>query len=943
MLRTWDCLSGEHDWRLVLLAATLCILASLTAIHLWWRAIAAQDTARRIWLAITGIMTGFCVWATHFIAMLAYTPGLPMTYDVVLTATSLIAAIVVIWCGLSYATHRQNNATVLTGGACVGFGIAVMHYMGIAALSVPGRLHWAPDLVATSIVVAIVFGAAALWVAARGRRTLNFLSAGILLACAVSSHHFIAMGAVDITADPTVVPTGMDISPKGMAVTVAAVAVGMLGLYISATAASARAQRGAQESERRFRILVEGVKEYAIYLLDPKGVVTNWNAGAERITGYVAEEIVGRHFSCFYTDEDLIAGDPDKMLSTALATGRCEVEGWRVRKDGTRFWAVVVAQPIHDENGILMGFAKITRDVSVHRANRIKLEQARNNLDRALANMSQGLCLFDANERLVLANRRFAEIVDVDPSRFQPGMSYFDILNVLAAERRAKGTLLQNPADTYRVHMARVRDGSRKPIIVTLSNGQTLAVTHSPVADGSWVMTCDDITARRLSEEKIAHMAQHDSLTGLPNRVYLAEYLQEAISKYQEDGRHVALLAIDLNRFKEINDQHGHAIGDKVLSTLAARMSGLLKPDELFARVGGDEFVGVKRYHERAEINEFLNRIEDNVFQPIRTDGAELPGSGSIGVAFYPRDAHNVEQLLNNADLAMYRAKASLTRKICFYEAEMDELARARRTLVTELWSALEREQFIVHYQVQKDMQTGLTTGYEALVRWQHPERGQIPPSDFIPVAEECGAILKLGEWVLRQACSDAAGWAEPWKVAVNLSAVQLSHLDLVGLIEDILIETRLPPERLELEITETSIIGDKKRALRILSQIKALGVSIAIDDFGTGYSSLDTLNSFPFDKIKIDRSFIMEAERRPQSKAIMRSILALGRSLAVPVLAEGIETESQLAMLIEEGCLEGQGYLFGKPMPSVVPSSQIPSSQAPSSQAPSSQECVTG
>jgi len=240
-------------------------------------------------------------------------------------------------------------------------------------------------------------------------------------------------------------------------------------------------------------------------------------------------------------------------------------------------------------------------------------------------------------------------------------------------------------------------------------------------------------------------------------------------------------------------------------------------------------------------------------------------------------------------------------------------------------------------------MQTGLTTGYEALVRWQHPERGQIPPSDFIPVAEECGAILKLGEWVLRQACSDAAGWAEPWKVAVNLSAVQLSHLDLVGLIEDILIETRLPPERLELEITETSIIGDKKRALRILSQIKALGVSIAIDDFGTGYSSLDTLNSFPFDKIKIDRSFIMEAERRPQSKAIMRSILALGRSLAVPVLAEGIETESQLAMLIEEGCLEGQGYLFGKPMPSVVPSSQIPSSQAPSSQAPSSQECVTG
>ena len=283
-------------------------------------------------------------------------------------------------------------------------------------------------------------------------------------------------------------------------------------------------------------------------------------------------------------------------------------------------------------------------------------------------------------------------------------------------------------------------------------------------------------------------------------------------------------------------------------------------------------------------------------------------------MAVYPSDAAGVDGLLANADLAMYRAKQSLLQKVCFYEAAMDEHARRRRSLAKDLWASIDRNQLHLHYQVQKSVRTGEITGYEVLLRWRHHERGNIPPMDFIGLAEECGAILPIGEWVLREACREAASWNNSHKIAVNLSPIQLGHADMAAIISEILAETGLNPRRLEIEITESSIIVDKDKALRTMRQIKALGVSIAIDDFGTGYSSLETLRSFPFDKIKLDKSFMAEVETSPQSKAIVRAILALGRSLEVPVLAEGVETQAQLDTLLEEQCDEAQGYLLGKP-----------------------------
>ncbi len=353
-----------------------------------------------------------------------------------------------------------------------------------------------------------------------------------------------------------------------------------------------------------------------------------------------------------------------------------------------------------------------------------------------------------------------------------------------------------------------------------------------------------------------------------------------------------------------------------MLATLSRRMQACLAADETIARFGGDEFAASKRFEDMAELTGFVQRLETCLAEEIRIDGYDIRPGASFGIAIYPQDADNVGALLNNADLAMYRAKEALTQTVCFYEVSMDEAARRRRLIANDLWQAIGRNELELHYQVQKAVDTGQTLGYEVLLRWHHPVRGTIPPSDFIPIAEECGAILPIGEWVLREACREAVSWDSSHKIAVNLSPVQLGNADVADLVHRVLQETGLDPRRLELEITESTIIGDKERALETLRRIKAFGVTIAIDDFGTGYSSLETLRAFPFDKIKLDRSFMSEVESSPEAKAIIRAILALGHTLRVPVLAEGVETRNQLDILLDEGCDEAQGYFLGRPMP---------------------------
>jgi diguanylate cyclase (GGDEF)-like protein len=436
---------------------------------------------------------------------------------------------------------------------------------------------------------------------------------------------------------------------------------------------------------------------------------------------------------------------------------------------------------------------------------------------------------------------------------------------------------------------------------------------------GMLVYSVRDLRQRLAQERRIAHLARNDSLTGLPNRASFLERLERTIETCPQDKK-IALLAIDLDRFKEVNDVHGHAAGDHVLRVLSERMRGALQDGEFVARLGGDEFVAIALVQERERALDLAGRLERQLFEKIHYEHADLVCGARIGIALYPDNGVSPGVLMNNADLAMYRAKTSLTEAVCFYEEEMDEVVRVRRKVMMELRDALARNQFELHYQLQASVSTKKVLAYEALLRWNHPERGSIPPSEFIPLAEENGLILPIGEWVLQTACAAAAAWDTPHKVAVNLSALQLSNIDLPRLVHETLVRTGLSPTRLELEITETALIQDVERTTHILRQIKALGVSIAMDDFGVGYSSLSTLRAFPFDKIKLDKSFMDEIDKSPQARAIIRAVLALGQSLDIPVLAEGVETEGQLAFLREQGCDEVQGFLLGRPAASIEP-----------------------
>jgi diguanylate cyclase (GGDEF)-like protein/PAS domain S-box-containing protein len=909
------CLVYEHDLSLVVVAGLLCFVANLATVTFVGRARETRDGARLIWAAVAGGAGGFGIWSTHFVAMLAYDPGLTLRFDASLTLLSLGIAFVATFAAALMATAIPTRWGAIGAGAVFGAGVSSMHFTGMSAIEFAGSITWSRPLVLTAISAAVVMAPVA-FVVACGKGAKAVVLAASLLSLAIVSMHFIAMGAAELVPDFTSMIEVGAMSKPLMLSTIIAVSLSMIGSGVAAALISGRAARSSKAIEQNFQLLVRGVTDYAIYMLDPSGVVTNWNAGAERAKGYKAEEIVGQNFARFYSSDAQKRGVPEQALQTARETGRFESEGRRYRKDESWFWAHVVIQPVVDDDGVLIGYAKITRDVTRQKADSDRIAAITRNLDLALENMSQGICLFDADEKLILSNGRYREMFKFPEGFVTPGVTYREIVRMGYEQSLVEP---QDVAAKARAHyersMAAIRSGQQN-LQHRTADGRTIRTVFNALAGGGWVSTYEDITERVRSEERIAFMARHDSLTQLPNRAAFMAHLEGEVLHAQHSGDHLAVIGIDLNKFKQINDQLGHAVGDEVLRELSRRMLSVMTPNELFARFGGDEFAATMRYSDIAEVHAFIERMAEEFRRPMDIEGHRLSPGASMGVALYPHDGQSPEALIANADLAMYRAKGSLSREVCFYDVEMDEAARDRTKMAKELWIAIEQQQLHLHYQVQKSIGSGDITGYEVLLRWDHPERGRVSPVDFISVAEECGAILPIGEWVLREACREAASWPSDHKVAVNLSPVQITHADMPALVHSILLETGLKASRLELEITESSIFSDKQRALHALRAIKALGVSIAIDDFGTGYSSLETLQSFPFDKIKLDRSFLSDVERSPEAKAMIRAILALGQGLRIPVLAEGVETASQLDILRQEGCHEAQGYLLGRPMP---------------------------
>ncbi len=656
MMRVALCITQEHDLRLVVLALLICLIGSAATVQLFNRVKASAGYSCLGWIVLTAVGTGTMVWATHFVAMMAYRATAPVVLDPILTLLSLLAVICLAVPGLAIAARRRRWGGA-AGGAIIGVGVSVMHYVGMAAYRVDGIVTWEWRYVIASVLLSSGIAALAFHIL-NGRGNARSVKAIGLFATGVAVLHFTGMAAMSV-------------------------AVLRLG---------------------------EGLSDLTMVAL---------------------------------------------AVTTTVAT--C----------------------------IIVGCAAIS----------------------------------------------------------------------------------------------------------ALIDGQSQTEAYT----------------------RLRRMAMHDGLTDLPNRT---SFIEELERRFMVEGGYpcMAVIMMDLSRFKVVNDTYGHQAGDQLLVALSARMTGMLQPGECIARLGGDEFACVVSYNTADELSGFLTRLQKALTDTFVFDRFSAAISGNIGVALAVHDGFDADALLAKADLAMYRAKSAHSGEPCFYDSQMDDAVRERRELIADLRAAIDTSAFELHFQVQASIPSGEIAGYEALVRWRHPVRGMVPPSVFIPLAEKSGDIVPLSIWILRQACFEAALWPNRHPVAVNLSPIHLSDPRLVETVQSALADSGLPPERLSLELTESAIIHDRRFALEQLFALKAMGIAIALDDFGVGYSSLDVLRSFPFDRIKLDASFVAEIETDEQAVSILRSVAALGTTLNMPVLAEGVEQPAQLSIVTREGCSAIQGYLIGKP-----------------------------
>ncbi|MCS3430145.1 EAL domain-containing protein [Klebsiella sp. BIGb0407] len=680
-------------------------------------------------------------------------------------------------------------------------------------------------------------------------------------------------------------------------------------------------------SDVMYRLLVQSVVDYAIYMLKPDGTIVNWNTGAQRAKGYLPEEIIGKNFSCFYSEQEQQEGLPQYGLSIARKTGRYENQGWRYRKDGSTFWAHVAIDAIRNDQGELLGFAKVTRDCTELHDYEQSLREARELAevysekmaslsifhDTIVSHIPSSVIIEDVMTRkILLMNNRAQRLLGGEKNDFI-GKSLSESMPSSIGEYFAQlSDVAQRKEGTH-----------RNKCLLNSTEGDRVIDTSASVIRGTdtshnyVLLMTDDITEQHAADSRIRHMAYHDNLTNLPNRVLFSQRLNEALEIALQTRTICAVLCLDLDHFKHVNDTLGHHVGDMLLRAVAVRLRSTLREQDTLARTGGDEFsVVLPNLNQREEADSVASRLIEIIRAPFDVEGYMLSVGLSVGIVIVEPGNCEQSRLLRCADMALYEAKRNGRNRFEYFTETLEEEAEKRHLIENDLREAIHSGQFKLYYQPITNCQNTEIIGYEALMRWHHPERGLIMPDDFIPVAEETGLIHTLGAYALHEACREAASWPTTQSVAVNLSPLQFKSNTLLSVIEAALRKSGLAPERLEVEITESVLLDNSSDNIDVLKRLKALGVQIALDDFGTGYSSLSYMRSFPFDKIKIDKSFISDMHYSRESLAIIRAITGMSSSLDIKITAEGVENIEQFEQLKKEGCTLFQGYYFGYPQP---------------------------
>ncbi len=737
----------------------------------------SQGIVRAIWIFLAGLEAGVGVWASQFIALMAYRPGVAVGYEPMGVLGSLFISVSVASLALTISWSGRDRLRLVAGSLVLTVLMAAVQYGSFCAYRVAGHMDWEPALLwcAMMAVAGLCYGA--LLTAGRATAFGRQLAGAGLLTAAVFFSHFMTLGALSITPDVTVQPPGVVMDAAALTFVVIMLAVliiagGLGAAYIDDAQAAATVMR--------LRRLADAAREGIVVV--QRGQINDANAFFSALVGSTASELVG--MDLFAT---MLRLEPEAPGAENAA-----------RRDG---WV----QPL-------------------------------------------------------------------DPSK---------------------------PAVPVEIHM---RDE-----------------VEARFGPANTIITMRDMREQRAAESRIRYLAEHDSLTGLPNRRAMHGRLAECVARSRRTKERFAVICLNLSQFKAINDLHGQAAGDQLLAVTARRLAGMATGASFAARYGGDEFV-VVLFNDRDEtmvgLADWTQTLVNKVVESVKHADLTVEPGVCVGISLYPENGQDADTLLINADTALQRAKKNGRNSFCFFEYEMDNAVRERRNMARDLKQAIGNGELSVYYQPQVRSDTGELCGFEALMRWRHPEHGMVPPDTFIVLAEEQGLILELGEWVLRQACIEAAAWPKSISVAVNLSPIQLGQHDLADRLRQMLFETGLSPSRLELEVTETALIRNYQEALDALRRLKAMGVRVAMDDFGTGFSSLSTLQAFPFDKIKIDKSFVQGIGQLERSTVIVRAVLGIGRGLGVPVVAEGVETQDQLAFLRAERCEVIQGYLIGKPAP---------------------------